>query len=180
MKRIKTKPLSKLKSILPLLLCSLCTTVIAGYEATSMIQPFSSGGNFVFQLVPPDSDPEKTCILQHEATKALMISACQTNTLDCSDDFPYVTITVDQNPLIELQPNQSYHFSPETIKALSDLYYTKNPTRGYPTRIQIRQLHCSGVGQVIFSNSDEGMYTASCSSSGCIATSGPIVATIPG
>lgn len=187
MKRIrtKTKQPSKLKPILQLLLCYLCTPVMAGYENASVAGAFSTGGNFVFQLVPPDSDPQKTCVLQYEPTTALIMYACQINSLDCTNDSTgstdhYVTINVNQNPPIELQPNQSYHFSPLTIKALSDKYYTKNPTRGYPTRIQIHQLYCSGVGQVIFSDSDSGMYTASCSSSGCIATSGPIIATIPG
>lgn len=174
--RIKTTLFSKLKSILPLLLCSLCTPVIAGYEATSVIQPFSAGGNFVFQTVAPVSDPDKTCTLQPESTFSLIMYACQTNSLDCTDDNNYVQININQNPSIDLVGNASYHFSPQNIKNLSDRYF--NRSGGYPTRIQIQQLYCSGAGAATRSN--EGMYTASCSSSGCTATSGPIIVTFPG
>lgn len=159
--------------ILPFLLYCLCTHATAAYPGTSLIQPFSGAGNFVLQTVATDNNP--TCLLRAEPTYALVVAACVVNSTDCSDDAKWVTINANRTPEIDLQGNTNYHLSPQNITALSNQYY--NAASVYPTRIQITQLYCSGAGPAILS--DAGMYTASCSASGCISTSGAITVTFP-
>lgn len=156
---------------IPLLLCCLSAHVMAG----SLVQSIGSAGDFVFQTVATQRSP--TCTLEAGPTYAIILAACKNFDTDCSDDNNWVNMNVNQGGSIELQGNMSYHFTLVNIKALSDKYHNQRSNPGYPNRIQIRQLYCSGADLAVLSNN--GMYSASCSSSGCTATSGPIEITFP-
>ena len=168
--------MKKISTIIGILL-SLSFSVCTNSQANSITQPlilqngFGSSNDFVFTTVAGSTS---TCELNGVDSPLTIYLCLNPPSNDCST-IDHI-ISEPNNGNFILIAGNTYHLSALNVKQTSNGYHTNYGS--YPNRIQMTRIFCSNAGSSA-TISSFGIYDASCNSSGCINTSGPITVTFP-
>lgn len=133
-------------------------------------QGFGAAGDFVFTTVAGGAN---TCTLTAGTPIALRYAVCAAS--PCSTATFKVTANANVGSMT-LLAGHTYHLSASAINSLAENYANNLGTNA--TNVQIIQLYCGNAG-LNANISNSGMYSASCTSTTCTATSGPLTVTFP-